>query len=59
MNKATIITDAITYIEELQKSVEDLTDQLHQMEATSVAEENPNFKEIDAEQGMNKWGLAV
>ncbi|KAL2244873.1 UNVERIFIED_CONTAM: Transcription factor DYT1 [Sesamum indicum] len=58
MNKATIITDAITYIEELQKSVEDLTDQLHQMEATSVAEENPNFKEIDAEQGMNKWGLA-
>ncbi|KAL0398700.1 UNVERIFIED_CONTAM: Transcription factor DYT1 [Sesamum radiatum] len=58
MNKATIITDAITYIEELQKSVEDLTDQLHQMEATSVAEEKPNFKEIDADQEMNKWGLA-
>ncbi|KAK4439277.1 Transcription factor DYT1 [Sesamum alatum] len=59
MNKATIITDAITYIEELKQSVEDLTHQLHQMEATSVAQEKPDdFKEIDAEQETNKWGLA-
>ncbi|KAG8385677.1 hypothetical protein BUALT_Bualt03G0070000 [Buddleja alternifolia] len=57
MNKATIITDAITYIEELQKSVKDLSDQLLQMEATSLEEEKINFRDIDAEQEMKQWGI--
>ncbi|EYU27856.1 hypothetical protein MIMGU_mgv1a025823mg, partial [Erythranthe guttata] len=44
MNKATIITDAIAYIEELRNSVEELTDQILQMEAT---DENRNTKNED------------
>lgn len=59
MNKATIITDAITYIEELQNSVKNLSDQLLQMEATCVDEEKPDFEETDAQQEMNKWGITV
>ncbi|KAI3456381.1 hypothetical protein Pfo_013044 [Paulownia fortunei] len=58
MNKASIITDAITYVEELKNTVEELTDQLLQMEATSADEEKTKFQEIDAEQEMKKWGIA-
>ncbi|KAL8460226.1 hypothetical protein ACS0TY_031167 [Phlomoides rotata] len=51
MNKATIITDAITYIEEQKKSVEELSNQLLQMETTNNADEEKIKSEtIDEEQ---------
>ncbi|PIN02557.1 hypothetical protein CDL12_24927 [Handroanthus impetiginosus] len=52
MTKATIITDAITYIEDLKKTVEELTDQLQQMETTCADEEKTNSEEED----IKKWG---
>lgn len=59
MNKATIITDAITYIEELRKSVEELTNQILQMEATDE-EKKAKCQEMDAEQETNnKCGIPV
>ncbi|KAH6790511.1 hypothetical protein C2S51_005517 [Perilla frutescens var. frutescens] len=57
MNKATIITDAITYIEQLKNSVEELSNQLLQMEATTFDEEKIKLKEIDDEQETKKWGI--
>ncbi|PIN02556.1 hypothetical protein CDL12_24926 [Handroanthus impetiginosus] len=52
MTKATIITDAITYIEELKKTVEELTDQLRQIKTTCADEEKTNSEEED----IKKWG---
>ncbi|KAL6573899.1 hypothetical protein OROHE_001441 [Orobanche hederae] len=46
MNKASIITDAITYIQELKKTVEELTHQLYQMEATSVESDEDRQQKI-------------
>ncbi|KAL7088791.1 hypothetical protein ACP275_13G149000 [Erythranthe tilingii] len=46
MNKATIITDAIAYIEELRNSVEELADQILQMEATDE-DRNTKFEDIN------------
>ncbi|KAL1537420.1 transcription factor DYT1-like [Salvia divinorum] len=59
MTKSTIITDAITYIEELKLTVEELGNQLLQMEATSVDEEKIKLKEIDDEKEMKKHGIKV
>ncbi|XP_057463903.1 transcription factor DYT1-like [Actinidia eriantha] len=58
MNKATIITDAISYIEKLQKSVRDLSDQLFEMEATCEEQylETP-IDAIDAAEEMKTWGI--
>ena len=60
MNKATIITDAISYIEKLQKSVRDLSDQLFEMEATGEEQylETP-IDAIDAAEEMKTWGIRV
>lgn len=58
MTKTTIITDAITYIEALKMSVEELSNQLLQMEASSFGEEKIKLKEIDDEQDT-KWGIKV
>lgn len=59
MNKATTITDAITYIHELQRHVKDLSDKLFEMEATIEQELKTESSEIDAEQEMKKWGIEV
>ncbi|KAL6992691.1 hypothetical protein U1Q18_010804 [Sarracenia purpurea var. burkii] len=57
MNKATIITDAIAYIEELQNSVKDLRNQLFEMEADSIEERKATIDHaIEATENMNKWG---
>ncbi|PSR98537.1 Transcription factor like [Actinidia chinensis var. chinensis] len=54
MNKATIITDAIAYIEKLQKIVQDLSNQLFEMEATCEEQlETP----MDAAEEMKTWGI--
>lgn len=58
MNKTTIITDTITYIEDLKTTVEELSNQLLQMEATSFGEEKIKLKEIDDDQDI-KWGIKV
>ncbi|KAK6124437.1 hypothetical protein DH2020_041814 [Rehmannia glutinosa] len=58
MNKASIITDAITYIEELKNTVEELTDQLQQMEAIGVDEEKIKFEAINSEQEMKKLKIS-
>ncbi|KAK3014676.1 hypothetical protein RJ639_009989, partial [Escallonia herrerae] len=58
MNKATIITDAITYIKELQKCVEDLSNQLHEMEA--AIEEEPatkSYEIADTKDQMTQWAI--
>ncbi|KAK2978966.1 hypothetical protein RJ640_017530 [Escallonia rubra] len=58
MNKATIITDAITYIKELQKCVEDLSNQLHEMEAATEEEPATKSYEIDdTKDQMNQWEI--
>ncbi|KAL2495204.1 Transcription factor DYT1 [Forsythia ovata] len=58
MNKATIITDAVTYIEELQRHVKDLSDQLLKMDANCVKEEETTkIEETDAAEEMKKWGI--
>ncbi|KAG4974164.1 hypothetical protein JHK87_030985 [Glycine soja] len=46
MNKATIVEDAITYIETQQNIVQSLSYELHEMEATSE-EIKPKKEEID------------
>ncbi|KAG4988737.1 hypothetical protein JHK84_031298 [Glycine max] len=48
MNKATIVEDAITYIETQQNIVQSLSYELHEMEATSE-EIKPKKEEIDEE----------
>lgn len=60
MNKATIVEDAITYIQELQKNVKDLSDQLLEMEASSEEEAMQGTKTIDAAaEDMNTCGIQV
>lgn len=59
MNKGTIITDAIAYVEELQKSASDLTNQLLEMEATLVEESKMPIEAIDAAEKMQNWGIKV
>ncbi|XP_047957128.1 uncharacterized protein LOC125202725 isoform X2 [Salvia hispanica] len=59
MTKSTIITDAITYIEELKTTVEELSNHLLELEETSVDEEKIKLKEIDDEKEMKKHGIKV
>lgn len=63
MNKATIITDAITYIEELQGTVRNLSDLLYQIDASMEGqlEIHNHSKEIttDNAEEMKKWGIEV
>ncbi|KAE7995508.1 hypothetical protein FH972_000292 [Carpinus fangiana] len=58
MNKATIIEDAITYIQDLQMNVEVLQEQLFEMEASSEEEAKPGTEEeTDAADEMKKSGI--
>ncbi|KAL9146555.1 hypothetical protein ABFS82_13G117900 [Erythranthe guttata] len=57
MNKATIITDAIAYIEELRNSVEELTDQILQMEATDEVR-NTKFEDININDDDHQMKIA-
>lgn len=59
MNKASIIEDAITYIEDLQKNVEDLSHQLLEMEASPVGAAGQSSNTIDDEEDMNIHGIKV
>jgi len=59
MNKATIIEDAITYIEKLQDKVQSLSQELHQIEATSEETAETKIDEIDAAQDMKDLGIQV
>jgi hypothetical protein len=59
MNKETIIIDAITYIEELQKNVEVLQELLFEMEASSEEGAMPTREEIDAAEEMKISGIQV
>ncbi|KAL3625256.1 hypothetical protein CASFOL_030710 [Castilleja foliolosa] len=60
MNKATIITDAITYIEEMKNTVEELTHQLHEMEATNIVDDDQVLIIFDFDQReMINAGLVV
>ncbi|KAM1245685.1 hypothetical protein ACFX15_036212 [Malus domestica] len=59
MNKATIVEDAITYIQELQQKVDLLQDQIFEMEASSEETLEPNTEEThaDAAEEMKKFGI--
>ncbi|CAN4078276.1 unnamed protein product [Withania somnifera] len=58
MTKETIITDAITYIRELQMNVDNLSKQLLEMEATQGGQlETKNEEIIDTAEEMGKWGI--
>ncbi|KAI8567480.1 hypothetical protein RHMOL_Rhmol02G0125400 [Rhododendron molle] len=57
MNKGTIVTDAITYIEELEKSSTDLRNQLLEMGATVVEESKLPIEAIDGAEEMKNWGI--
>lgn len=59
MNKETIITDAIDYIEELQISVESLTNKIHEMEAEMANEQSFEIIQIRPEEKMKKYGKEV
>lgn len=60
MTKETIITDAITYIRELQTNVDYLSEQLLEMEATHAEQlETKNEVIIDTAEDMGKWGIEV
>ncbi|XP_070051745.1 transcription factor DYT1 [Nicotiana tomentosiformis] len=58
MTKETIITDAITYIRELQTNVNNLSEQLLEMEATHGEElETKREENIDTAEEMANWGI--
>nr|XP_009773860.1 PREDICTED: transcription factor DYSFUNCTIONAL TAPETUM 1-like isoform X2 [Nicotiana sylvestris] len=58
MTKETIITDAITYIRELQTNVNNLSEQLLEMEATHGEELERKSEEIlDTAEEMANWGI--
>ncbi|XVE51212.1 hypothetical protein DITRI_Ditri02bG0021600 [Diplodiscus trichospermus] len=58
MNKATIIEDAITYIQKLQKTSDVLSEQLREMEGSSEEEGKPAVRiQIDAAADMKKCGI--
>lgn len=59
MNRGTIIVDAITYIEKLQDEVQNLSQQLHQMEATSEETTETKIDEVEAVEDMKNWGIQV
>lgn len=57
MNKATIIVDAVSYIQELQGTVEQLTRELQEMEV----DEGSNFQETENSQAeqMTQYNLPI
>ncbi|KAJ9168988.1 hypothetical protein P3X46_020460 [Hevea brasiliensis] len=57
MNKATIIEDAITYIQELQQNVKLLSDQLLEMEGSSEEAVQTRSDEINAAEEMKNCGI--
>ncbi|KAK7400451.1 hypothetical protein VNO78_11659 [Psophocarpus tetragonolobus] len=57
MNKATIVEDAITYIKRLQDKVQSLSQELHEMEATSEETAEPKKQEFDTAEEMKKFGI--
>ncbi|KAK8664830.1 hypothetical protein V6N13_084603 [Hibiscus sabdariffa] len=57
MNKATIIDDAITYIRELQKTSEDLSEELLEMEASSEDGGKQMEMGADAADEMRECGI--
>ncbi|XVF25942.1 hypothetical protein REPUB_Repub13aG0257400 [Reevesia pubescens] len=57
MNKATIIEDAITYIQELQKTSQVPTEQLLEIEGSSEEEKRAMRIQIDAAEDMKKCGI--
>nr|GME15104.1 transcription factor DYT1 [Ipomoea batatas] len=57
MTKETIITDAISYIEELQNNVKELSSQLLEMEATSGVEMEVKAQTDSAAEDMKKFGI--
>ena len=59
MNKATIIEDAITYIQELQKTSQVLSEQLLEMEGSFEEEGKPMRTDVDAAEDMKKCGIKV
>lgn len=59
MNKATIIEDAISYIEELQNNVKVLQGLLYEMEASSEEGTLSRSEEIDPAEEMRKSGIQV
>ncbi|XWS19495.1 hypothetical protein CRYUN_Cryun31cG0021000 [Craigia yunnanensis] len=57
MNKATIIEDAITYIQELQKTSQVLSEQLLEMEGSSEEGGKPLRIEVDGAEDIKKCGI--
>ncbi|XAR53723.1 hypothetical protein NMG60_11022379 [Bertholletia excelsa] len=58
MNKATIIVDAITYIEQLQGHVRELSNQLLDLEAASAEESKASVVEAtDVVEDINEGGI--
>jgi hypothetical protein len=60
MNKATIIEDAISYVQDLQRNVNVLQEQLFEIEASSEEETKPrSTEETEAADEMEKSGIQV
>ncbi|KAK1420053.1 hypothetical protein QVD17_21358 [Tagetes erecta] len=57
MNKETIITDAIDYIQELKMSVTNLSNELLEMEAQMAKEQSFDFIQTHPVENMKKWGI--
>ncbi|XP_062161852.1 transcription factor DYT1-like [Alnus glutinosa] len=58
MNKATIIEDAISYVQDLQRNVNVLQEQLFKIEASSEEETKPrSTEETEAADKMEKCGI--
>lgn len=59
MNKASIIEDAITYMQKLQNEVKSLTEELHDMGGTKEKKSEPKRSGSAAEAEMKNWGIQV
>ncbi|KAL5054403.1 hypothetical protein RYX36_035085 [Vicia faba] len=59
MNKASIIEDAITYMQKLQNEVKSLTDELHDMGGTKEKKDETKISDSSAaaEEEMKNWGI--
>ncbi|CAI9292638.1 unnamed protein product [Lactuca saligna] len=59
LNKETIITDAIDYIEELKISVTNLTNKIHEMEVEMAMEESFDIIQLCPQEKMKNWGIEL
>lgn len=59
MNKETIITDAIDYIQELKMSVTNLSNELLEMEAQMAKEPSFDYIQTHPLENMKQWGIEV